>query len=133
VHPNDLSQHNCLLYRVDNRLYDQWPFSNNDSVNDQMGKKKTADFSVKVKGNRESNDADLVRRWCVSGKGIAFKSQLDMANDLHNNRLVELLKAFSREDLDLYLICANRQQVTPAVLLLRDMLREKISQIKDHF
>ncbi len=133
THPNELTQHNCLLYRVDNRLYDHWPFKNTDSVSDQSGKKKGAEFSIKVKGNRESNDADLVRRWCVSGKGIAFKSQLDMASDLQNNRLVEVLKAFSKEDLDLYLICANRQQVTPAVLLLRDLLREKISQIKGEF
>ena len=129
LHPNELGQHNCLLYRVDNRLYDQWPFTNNLAVNEDTRQKKGAEFSVKVKGNRESNDADLVRRWCVSGKGIAFKSQLDMADDLHHNRLVEVLQDFSTQDLDLYLICASRQQVTPAVLLLRDLLREKISQM----
>ncbi len=129
VHPNELSRHNCLLYRVDNRLYDQWSFKNNLAVDAGSGQKKGTEFSVKVKGNRESNDADLVRRWCVSGKGIAFKSQLDMADDLHHNRLVEVLQDFSTQDLDLYLICASRQQVTPMVLLLRDLLREKISHM----
>ena len=141
VHPSQLAQHNCLLYRLDNRLYDQWAFKSNDLPVSSLGssldkpldksleKGRRAEILIKVTGNRESNDADLVRRWCVTGKGIAFKSQLDMALDLKAGRVVEVLENYASKKLDLYLICASRQQVTPAVLLLRNELRDKIASL----
>lgn len=113
-HPNELSQHNCLLYRFGERVYDTWPFS------DHAGK-----YNVKVSGNRLSNDADVVHRWVVAGKGITMKSRLDMAADLRAGYVVELLHNFSSPAISLWLICPNRTQVTPAMLMLRDLLRSK--------
>jgi DNA-binding transcriptional LysR family regulator len=127
-HPKQLIDHNCLLYRLDNRLYDQWDFTEKEpAAKSSQGNK--ASFSVKVSGNREANDADLVRRWCVAGKGIAYKSQLDMASDLKKGRVVQVLEGYAPQELDLYLMCVSRQQVTPAVLLLRDLLRDKIKEL----
>ena len=113
-HPNELSQHNCLLYRFGDRVYDTWPFV------DSTGK-----YKVKVAGNRLSNDADVVHRWVVAGKGITMKSRLDMAADLRSGHVVELLSDFNSSPINLWLICPNRTQVTPAMLMLRDLLRSK--------
>lgn len=113
-HPNELSQHNCLLYRISERVYDTWPFADN-----------TGKYDVKVAGNRLSNDADVVHRWVVAGKGITMKSRLDMAADLRSGHVVELLNHFNSPPINLWLICPNRTQVTPAMLMLRDFLRSK--------
>ncbi len=115
-HPQDLKSHNCLLYSIANRVFDTWKISN-----------QKASYKIRVQGNRICNDGDVVRRWLVNGKGIAFKSRLDLTNDLAANRVVEILPDFKSSELELWLICPSRQQVTPAVLLLRDMFRERIA------
>lgn len=114
IHPHELSQHNCLLYRFGERVYDTWPFADN------IGK-----YDVKVAGNRLSNDADVVHRWVAAGNGISMTSRLDMAADLRSGNVVELLRDFNSSPISLWLICPNRTQVTPAMLMLRDMLRSK--------
>ncbi|MGF1761129.1 LysR family transcriptional regulator [Photobacterium sagamiensis] len=121
-HPKDLYQHNCLLYRIGNRVYDCWTFFDKD------GK-----YDVKVGGNRVSNDADVVHRWAVAGKGIALKSRLDMASDLRSGNVVEILTEYQSPPLGLWLICPNRTQVTPAMLMLRDMLRSKCEDELSYF
>lgn len=116
-HPKDLYKHNCLLYRIQHSVFDTWNFFNDD------GK-----YEVKVAGDRVSNDADIVHRWVVAGKGIALKSRLDMAADLRSGKVVEILRDYKSPALNLWLICPNRTQVTPVMLLLRDILRNKCAE-----
>ena len=138
-HPNDLQQHNCLLYQLNNRLYDLWEFtsvSEYDTVNSEahhtdktQGKKHQEKYKVKVSGNRCCNDGDVVRRWAVAGKGIAYKSRLDMAYDMRSGAVVRILPDFHSPVMELNLICPTRKQITPAVLLLRDLLRKKFNNL----
>lgn len=114
THPMQLTQHACVLYLIDERAFDKWWFQEAGTP-----------FSVNVSGNRISNDAEVVHRWIVSGKGIGLKSALDMSEDMAAGRVVPLLSEFHGPDLPLNLVCANRQVITPAVLLLRDFLREQ--------
>ena len=81
-------------------------------------------------GNRVSNDTDIVRRWVVSGKGIANKAKIDVAEDLHNGKLVALLPDFQSPVVQLHLICPSREQVSPAVIAFKELLREKSAQIQ---
>jgi DNA-binding transcriptional LysR family regulator len=112
--PEDLVDHNCLLYLLGNRTYDLWSFTHNQEA-----------MKIRVQGNRICNDADLVHRWAVSGQGIALKSRLDMALDLRAGKIIELLPGYATEPANLWLICPNRNQITPAVLKFRDMLRQR--------
>lgn len=109
LHPNDLASHNGLFYQLGDIIHDVWHFSS-----------KEQKFKIKISGNRAGNDGDLVRRWCVAGHGIATKSALDVANDLLEERLVNLLPNYKPADTELWLICPSRQSITPAVRLLRD-------------
>ena len=99
-------------------LHDQWQFDD--------GKESV---KVRVKGNRASDDGDLVRRWCVSGKGLAVKSCLDMADDLLTERVINIMPDYKPASTELWLICPSRQSITPTVHLLRDMFREKTESI----
>jgi DNA-binding transcriptional LysR family regulator len=117
-HPNDLTTHNGLLYQLHDILYDVWEFTHNDKL-----------IKVKIQSNRASNDAELVRRWCVNGKGIAAKSCLDMSHDLLNEKVVPILPEFEARSTELWLICPSRQSITPAVRLLREHLKIKCSDV----
>lgn len=114
--PLQLQQHNCLLYMIEERTFDRWRFSGPQGL-----------LQVNVQGNRSSNDAELVRRWAVAGHGIALKSALDMAADLRAGHVVPLLPDYPAPKLQLHLVCASRHQVTPAVLVLRDELRQWVA------
>ncbi|SIS96698.1 LysR family transcriptional regulator [Neptunomonas antarctica] len=117
-HPEDLRQHNCLLYRLDGRLFNNWEYSNN-----------SGSYRIKVSSNRVSNDTDIVRRWAIAGKGIAYRSQVDISSDLRNGKLIQLLSDFQSPPVELYLLCPGRKQVTPAVIAFREMLREKCAHM----
>ncbi|MFZ3406859.1 LysR family transcriptional regulator [Vibrio chagasii] len=117
-HPSDLAEHNGLLYQLHDMLQDEWVF--NDG---------TQDHKVKLKGNRASNDADLVRRWCVAGKGIAIKSCLDMSSHLLSGDVVKIMPNYEPTPTELWLVCPSRQSITPTVRLLRDLFREKTAEI----
>ncbi len=114
-----LAKHNALLYQLGDVIHDVWSFI------DTQGKAT----KVKVTGDRASNDADLVRRWCVAGKGIATKSALDMSDDLLCGNLVTLLQAQQPKSGELWLICPSRQLITPAVRKLREFVTTKCEEI----
>jgi DNA-binding transcriptional LysR family regulator len=113
---DELAQHNCLRFALDEVLYDRWVFP-------AQGK------AVQVRGNRSSDDADLVRRWAVAGEGIAYKSRLDVTADLQAGRLRVLLPDVMGEEVPLQLVCMHRSQVTPIVIRLRDYLRAQYEQL----
>jgi len=113
-HPHDLPLHNGLFYQLYDVIHDIWEFSHAGTTH-----------KIKMSGNRASNDGDLVRRWCVAGKGLAVKSCLDMAADLLSDRVINVMPEFKPRSTELWLICPSRQSITPAVRLLRDTFKEK--------
>ncbi|MGS0675523.1 LysR family transcriptional regulator [Shewanella sp. 0m-4] len=120
-----LPQHNCLFFMLDERTHDQWVFNRNGQQH-----------KVRVSANRTCNDADIARRWAVAGQGLVFKSWLDLTDDIESGRLVPLLNDYQGEEADLYLVCPGREHVTPVILLLRDMLRdrskERLARVKHY-
>jgi DNA-binding transcriptional LysR family regulator len=65
---DDLLQHNCLRFMVEDVIHDRWQFGQGSELQE-----------LHVQGNRSADDADVVRRWAVAGLGIAYKSRLDLA------------------------------------------------------
>jgi DNA-binding transcriptional LysR family regulator len=113
-HPDELRKYNGLFYQLHDIVQDEWRFRRGDEL-----------FKVKLKGNRASNDGDLVRRWCVAGNGLAIKSSLDMSKDLLNGDVESLMAEFKPTPTELWLVCPSRQSITPTMRLLRDFLRDK--------
>lgn len=82
--PVDLKTHNCLLMRFGMNLDNVWRFG--PGAMPQL---------ITVQGDRVSNDGAMVRQWCLSGYGIALKSELDVGRDIKSGRLVELLQKYT--------------------------------------
>lgn len=119
-HPRELAAHAGLFYQLRDITYDHWKFVHNGT-----------EFKIKMKGRRASNDGDLVRRWCVAGRGVALKSCLDMSADLLADKVLNLMPEFSAAPTELWIICPSRQSITPAVRLLRDLFRKKTAETLD--
>ncbi|RQH05525.1 LysR family transcriptional regulator [Paraburkholderia dinghuensis] len=115
---DDLRRHNCLRYVWSEQIHERWRFT-------LPGGERT----VAVTGNRISDDADAVRRWAIAGEGIVYKSRLDLVDDLKAGRLIELFPPEYCEPAPLHLICAHREQLTPAINALHAFLRERCSAL----
>lgn len=115
----DLTRHNCLRFMLDDVIHDRWSFHGADGA---------PVVSVQVQGDRSADDADLVRRWAVAGLGVAYKSQLDVRDDIAAGRLLVLMSAVQGEPTPLHMVCMHRSQVSATVLRLRDFLRERCEQ-----
>ncbi len=112
--PQELTQHACLAFMRDHQLYDQWRYE--DAGQTQV---------VTIQPRHTCNDAEIVRRWAVAGEGVAYKSWLDVAEDVRAGRLVWLMPAYSGESVPLSLVCPHRNQLTPVVKALLDLLRQQ--------
>ncbi|GJI98510.1 transcriptional regulator [Duganella caerulea] len=120
---NDLLRHNCLRFMVDEVVHDRWTFQR-DAAAEPM--------ALHVSGNRSADDADVVRRWAVAGLGIAYKSRLDLSDDIRSGRLQILMPEILGEPAPLNMLCMHRAQITPTVLQLRDFLRTCCEQASKH-
>ncbi len=116
----ELHQHNCLLYMLHGRAYDRWHF--------QDGKREVL---MNVAGDRVCDDADVTRRWAVAGRGVVYKSWLDVAEDVCEGRLQVLLPNWLGEPTPLYLVCAHRAQLSKAVHLLREFVQLRCQRLLD--
>ncbi|WP_027864690.1 LysR family transcriptional regulator [Massilia alkalitolerans] len=109
-----LADHNCLQYRLRGRTYDRWSFPTAEGAR-----------LVQVSGRLVSDDAEVVRRWALAGEGIAYKSWLDVSQDVAEKRLEVLLPELPGEPTPLHLVCPHRRQFSPAVKLLHALVEER--------
>ena len=108
----ELSQHNALIYILRGRPFDRWSLSL-DGVGQQQ----------KVSGTGMSDDAEVIRRLAIAGEGIAYKSMLDVSDDLRAGRLRRLLPRYQGDVVPLNLICPHRKQLSAAVRLLYEEVK----------
>lgn len=117
--PDDLLNHNALLYKLYEVVHDGWELYNDNQK-----------YKVKMSSDRAVNDGDIVRRWCVDGTGIAKKSAIDVAEDLLAGRLKRLMPDYKIPLTEMWLVLPSRQLITPAIRLIRDELKHTISQLR---
>jgi len=115
---DELGAHNCLRFMLAGRVHDRWCF--------QEGQRA---LTVQVSGDRVSDDADVVRRWALAGVGLAYKSWLDVADDVVAGRLRVLLPGCLGEEAPLSLLCTHRAQLSKPVLLLRNHLQSRCAEL----
>lgn len=113
--PQALTDHNCLCFMLSDRLHNRWSFSRGGEQ-----------VSVDVSGRFQSDDGDVVRRLAVAGKGIAYKSELDVTADLKRGTLVRLCVDWQAEAAPLNMLCVDRR-------ILRPLVREFASHLSQRF
>lgn len=116
LHPGQLAGHNCLVLARPDAPLAAWNFVEDGTP-----------FSVKVEGDRQASDGEVLRAWAIEGVGVTFKNRWDVQADLDAGRLVRALDGFSAGPVDLYAVFAASppsRRVAALVDYLADALAE---------
>lgn len=93
-HPSELSHLPCICYKVRDKTDNEWVFYN------QSGKR----IQVKVNSQFCTDNSSIAREWAVRGKGIVYKSSVDVHEDIKKGRLVTVLNQFVGQESPLNVI-----------------------------
>jgi LysR family transcriptional regulator, transcriptional activator for dmlA len=116
--PKDLLGLNCMNLLRDGRRFDLWPF-----VVDGV------ETSLKVTGDRDANDGDLLRRWAIEGAGVALKSAWDVGRDLLAGKLEPLLVPYCPADVDLQLVMPPSRKRPRRIAMVADHITAALRQL----
>lgn len=116
--PHDLAQHNCLCFMTDETVNDRWRFRKGGEA-----------IEVTVQGDRVADDSEIVRRWALAGLGLCYRSRIDVHEDLAGGRLRLVCPEWEGNNVPLYMVLANRKQVSPAVRVLREFLVGRVQGV----
>lgn len=111
--PLDLPAHDAICYMVHQRAFDRWRLVRGDD-----------DLEVQVRPRWVFNDAEMVRRWTIRGRGISYRILSDVADDVAAGRLVRVLPDWFGEPVPLSLVYPDRK-LSPALRLLIGFLHER--------
>jgi DNA-binding transcriptional LysR family regulator len=108
----DLAKHNCLVTAAEEGLSDHWSFQSNNRP-----------LSVKVAGNMHCNDGEVLTRWALAGKGLAWRSAWGVNDDIKRGKLISVLDEFSSPDNNIYAVYPERRHLPAKVRLFIDFLK----------
>jgi DNA-binding transcriptional LysR family regulator len=86
----------------------------------RMSKERGKRFELPVSGSLTTTSGEVVHNWVRAGRGIALKAVWDIQPDLVAGTIVECLKDFWCDEIDLFAICANRQHLSPRIRVFLD-------------
>lgn len=112
-HPRELADHDVLCYMRHYRPVDRWSFF-----------RGTETCEVGVTPRWTFNDAEMVRRWAVRGRGVAYRIWADLVEDVAAGRLQRVLPEWRGETTPLSLVYTERR-LSPALRALIDFLLER--------
>ena len=116
--PQDLAQHNCILFDRGGRRHRTWRFCRDGQWT-----------AVRVDGDRHADDASLAREWALAGRGVILKSAIDLRHDLARGALVPLLTEWQTEPYPLHALLPSGRFVPARVRALVDFLAASFSAI----
>ena len=110
IHPQDLHEHDCIVYH-------RWGDDNTWWFSSPEGQ-----LSVSVRGRFRANNAEAVRRACLEGLGIALLSHLTAQDDIRAGRLKLLLPDFPPLRFPLSVVYPSRRHLPPRTRTVIDFL-----------
>jgi DNA-binding transcriptional LysR family regulator len=113
---DDLSKHNCLAISSQGSQRG-WTFR-------QHGRNVT----IKVTGNMECNDGQVLHDWALAGKGLSWRSMWEVATEIESGQLVTVLDEFAAPGNDIYAVFAQRRHLPLRIRALVDFLRRSYAQ-----
>lgn len=112
----DLARHDCIV--IGTAPVAEWRFDHGAQMR-----------SVRVEGHIVCNDGEAAHAMALQGMGIVMKSVLDVAADLDEGRLVQILPRLALSAAPLSLIYTHSQHLAPRVRAFVDFLVERLTPI----
>lgn len=115
--PGDLAKHRCLVVRENNEDVTLWRFSaaRRDPV------------TVRINPVMSSNDGAVVRDWTLAGMGIAMRSEWNVAEDIAQGRLREVLPGWEVPGADVVAMLGSRRGRSARTTAFLAMLRQALN------
>lgn len=115
-HPNDLVNHNCLIYRSWERDYTSWAFSKPDEQ-----------LNIKISGNYSVDLAEAVRDAAVAGWGIAYLATYLIRDEFKDGQLIQLLPDWQpSQDMPFYAVYPSRRYLPKKTATVIEFIKSKI-------
>jgi DNA-binding transcriptional LysR family regulator len=114
--PQDLSQHNCLLFNLLSSQ-NQWVYEKNG-----------ARHSERIAGNAQSNNSEAVREMVLTGLGIALSPLWLFYDDLKAGRVVALLQDYTAQSLPIHAVAAPNRRQSARVKAFVDYMADALAQ-----
>jgi DNA-binding transcriptional LysR family regulator len=112
--PLDLAEHDCIRMRLSGGMVYRWEFE-----------KDGEQLLVDASGRLTLDDSSLIRDAALAGCGLAYMSAWDVADDLHDGRLVQLLAEWTPPFPGVCLYYPGRRHVPAGLRAFIDLIRER--------
>jgi DNA-binding transcriptional LysR family regulator len=114
--PEDLKQHNCLIYTQSPSPYD-WAFRT------PQGRRL-----VRVSGSIQSNHGMLLMEPLLAGLGVALLPIFSIEEHLAKGRVRRLLKDFPTDAVSLHVVYPQNRHLSPKVRVFVDLMAEHFAE-----
>jgi len=108
----ELARHNCLVTSTEDGVADSWSFQ-----------EKGKPLAMKVGGNLQCNDGEVLTRWAIAGEGLAWRSAWEVSEEVKRGRLVTVLDEFAVPGNNVYAVYAERRLLPAKVRFFIEFLR----------
>ena len=117
AHPGELTQHECIRFKIGDRLEREWRFWRRDAM-------QAAPVEVSVQGRRTADDGGIAHQWALEGRGLTYKSDLDIRDSLASGALVEALPEWVGRPMPLHALMPSQRFLPLRLKALVDHLAQ---------
>ncbi|MFA5520876.1 MAG: LysR family transcriptional regulator [Castellaniella sp.] len=111
--PEDLAGHNCLAFNMQGGQPHGWIF-----------RRDGRSFAVRVDGDLDCNDGELLYEWVRQGLGVGWRSTWEIQADLKQGRLMTVLDDYAVADYDIQAVFPRQRYLPAKVRHFIDYIRQ---------
>ncbi|GAA5089525.1 MAG: LysR family transcriptional regulator [Alcaligenaceae bacterium] len=115
--PEDLIHHNCLAFNLHGGQQYGWTFVRQGQI-----------FSVRVQGDLDCNDGELLFDWVKQGWGVGWRSMWEIQAELKRGELVTVLDEYAIQDYDIQAVYQQQRYVPAKIRVFTDYLKQIYNQ-----
>jgi len=112
--PADLMNHNCLLLRFPGSRQYQWTLTGPGADD--------APATLAVSGSMDSDNGEVLTRWCLDGHGISLKSHWEVGDYIRDGRLKVVLPDYQPPSHAVYTLYPENRYLPTRVRAFVDFL-----------
>lgn len=120
-HPSELPGHDCIRFKIGDRLERQWRFWQRDAL-------QAPPLDVAVQGQRTADDGGLAHQWALEGRGLTYKSELDVRDSLAGGQLVDVMPEWVGRPMPLHAVMPSQRFLPQRVQALVDHLAARLAR-----
>ena len=114
---DDLEKHNCFAFNLQGGQQRGWYFQQNGKA-----------VTVKVSGNLDCNDGELLHRWMGEGLGLGWRSTWEIQPELESGALMTVLDDYALPDYDILAVYPQQRPVPAKIRFFIEHLKTVFAQ-----